>query len=144
MMAVVSCLFISFHTAVLLPKEENKSGNLLLKLGSRVGKSMPRTIGFGLAWCFGYSLGRYPEVQVINSKVLFMWAAQEFQELLRTASLDGVQKSIHLPLSPPSLDFDDFLAHCFSDNLASPFCRGGRHVRQKTSGVAFGKSEKVC
>ena len=102
----MSCLFISFHTAVVLPKEENKRGNLLLKSGSRVGKSVPRTIGFGLAWCFGYSLGRYPEVQVINSRLLFMWAAREFQELLRTASLkDGVQKSTHLPLSPLSLDF---------------------------------------
>lgn len=67
MMAVMSCLFISFHTAVVLPKEENKRGNLLLKSGSRVGKSVPRNICFGLAWCFGYSLGRYPDYFYVGS-----------------------------------------------------------------------------
>jgi len=50
-----------------------------------------------------------------------MWAAQEFQELLRTASLkDGVQKSSHLPLLPSSLDFRSFLPIALQDNLASP------------------------
>lgn len=44
MAAVVPRLFISFHNAVVLPKEENKRGNLLLKSGSRVGKSVPELL----------------------------------------------------------------------------------------------------
>lgn len=71
MAAVKSCLVLPFHTAIVLPKVEKKD-NLLLKLGSRVGKSVPRTTGVGLALCFGSSLGRYPEVQVSNSRLYFM------------------------------------------------------------------------
>lgn len=71
MVAVRSCLVLSFRTAVVLPKVEKKD-NLLLKLGSRVSKSVPRTTGVGLALCFGSSLGRYPEVQVSKSRLCFM------------------------------------------------------------------------
>lgn len=131
MAAVRSCLVLSSHTAVVLPKVEKKD-NLFLKLGSWVGKSITRTTGVGLALCFGSSLRRYLEVHISNSKLCFMWAAQGVSRAVEncfTGRMCSECSEINRSASVP-LIFRRVLYVVFEDNLAGSSFKGGRLVRQ--------------
>lgn len=54
MVATLSCLFVSFHAGQVLPKEENRRVNLVLKLGSRVSKSNAQNYLFWSSLVFSF------------------------------------------------------------------------------------------
>lgn len=117
---------------------------LLLKLGSRVGKSVPRTSGVGLAlfWFFSRKVSRSAGQ---SFRTVLCGQHKEFQELLKTGSLkDGiqnVQKSTDPPLFVCWFLGDSYTLFFKITWLALPSRE--EDLEGETAGVAFEKSEEV-
>lgn len=73
-----------------------------------------------LVLCLGSFLGRYPEVQVSNSRLCFMWAAQGVSRAVENCFTEGwcsECSEINRYASVPLLIFKRFLCVIFQDNL---------------------------